>query len=1038
MIFGWETCGDVEDGFCHYGRATIPNHVFNFPEDEFKEDPQEEPEEEFEEDPEEDPNEELEVEVEDDVPAPATPPVGSPITPPPLSESSSDTKDVAPIVANEALEMPPTGSTYEVGGPLFVSPFPPFYLHGRKLARLDDNTELLLSNVKYLEQCEKKRKAEMEANNSKISKVKKCMNEIGRDLGDEMQFRNLVDNKVTKLEKKDQEKSEEAWVSERFGRGAMDARLDDGVDGSAAFGESKPPKPSGSPSSSSSPSIIIIMPPKMMKRKAVKKMVKNRIAEAIEEYEKTRANPGNASGSRLTNTGGSVNVQGCIHKTFMNGKPHLFNGTKGVFGLRRWIEKVDQFFEICKCVEEDKLMMTTEYCPVTKIQRMEEELWSLTLKGDDIEAYNNRFHEPALMCPDLVPNEKKKIEWYNKGFPERIKGNITSLRPTTLHDAINLAHELVGQEVQGKAARNRRQKTGRAYAATPTEGRGYNGNLPWCHRCKAHHQQGPCPPKCSRCNKLGHQEKDCWVRIFTTGGNTLQNVTCFGCRAKGHHRHKCPKRKNQQNEGARVRAYMVVENLHLNPGTFPVVKSPYRLAPSEMLELSNQLKELQEKGFIRPSHSPWGALVLFFKKKDALPDGPNDFVVYCDASNQGFGCVLMQRGKKELNMHLRCWIELLSDYECEIKYHLGKANVVADALSKKERLKPRRVRAMSMTIQSGLKAKILEAQREASKDLKAPTKWLKGLETHFERRDDGRIYFFDQIWISSVGGIRKLIMDEAHTSRYLVHLGVDKMYYDLRDLYWWPYMKRDIAEYVSKSLTLSKSTHFLPIRKDYKTKKLARIYINEIVARHGVPVSIISDHDGRFTSHLCWDTHLLLVEFSYNNSYHKSIKCAPFEALYRQKCRSPIKERLKTARSRQKSYADKRRKPIEFKVGDQVLLKVSPSKGVVRFGKKGKLAPRYVGPFKIVECVGPVAYRLKLPQELSCVHNVFHVSNLKKCLVDSDLQVPLEEIKIDDKLYFVEEPIEIVDRQVKKLKRSWILIVKVRWDSQRGAEFTWE
>ncbi|GJW14613.1 putative reverse transcriptase domain-containing protein [Tanacetum coccineum] len=513
-------------------------------------------------------------------------------------------------------------------------------------------------------------------------------------------------------------------------------------------------------------------------------------------------------------------------------------------------------------------------------------------------------------------------------------------------------------------------------------------------------------------------------------------------------------------------------------------------------------------------------------------------------------------------MRQRRWIELLSDYECEIKYHPGKANVVADALSRKERLKPRRVRAMSITIHSGLKTKILEAQSEASKDLKAPTEWLRGLERHFEQRDDGEIYFFDRIWIPSVGGVRKLIMDEAHTSRYSVHPGADKMYYDLRDLYWWPGMKRDIAEYVSRCLTcskikaehqkpsgflqqpeipewkwekitmdfvtklpksssghdtiwvvvdrLTKSAHFLPIREDYKTEKLAKIYTNEIVARHGVPVSIISDRDGRFTSHLwqafqkalgtrldmstayhpqtdgqsertiqtledmlracvmdfggSWDTHLPLIEFSYNNSYHTSIKCAPFEALYGQKCRSPviwtevgesqligpeimqettekivqIKERLKTARSRQKSYADKRRKPLEFQVGDRVLLKVSPWKGVVRFGKKGKLAPRYVGPFEIVERVGPVAYRLKLPQELSCVHDTFHVSNLKKCLAEPDVQVPLDEIEIDENLRFVEEPIEIVERDVKKLKRRRIPLVKVRWNSRQGAEYTWE
>ncbi|GKA27824.1 putative reverse transcriptase domain-containing protein [Tanacetum coccineum] len=281
------------------------------------------------------------------------------------------------------------------------------------------------------------------------------------------------------------------------------------------------------------------MPLRRLKKKSVKRLVEKRVAKAIEEYEKTRVIPSNASGSGPTNTGGTVNVHGCTHQTFINGKPYPFNGIEGVVGLRRWIEKVEQVFEICKCAEEDKFksIMTTEYCPATKIQRMEEELWTLTLKGDDIEAYNNHFHELALMCPALVPNEKKKIERYIKGFPERIKGNITSSRPTTLHDAINLARELVEQAVQGKAARNRRQETGRAYAATPAKGRGYNGNLPMCHRCKAHHQQGPCPPKCSRCNKIGHKEKDCWVRIPAIGGNALQDVTCFGCEEKGHYRH---------------------------------------------------------------------------------------------------------------------------------------------------------------------------------------------------------------------------------------------------------------------------------------------------------------------------------------------------------------------------------------------------------------------------------------------------------------------------------------------------------------------
>ncbi|GJX90152.1 putative reverse transcriptase domain-containing protein [Tanacetum coccineum] len=256
------------------------------------------------------------------------------------------------------------------------------------------------------------------------------------------------------------------------------------------------------------------------------------------------------------------------------------------------------------------------------------------------------------------------------------------------------------------------------------------------------------------------------------------------------------------------------------------------------------------------------------------------------------------------------------------------------------------------------------------------------------------------------------------------------------------------------------------------------------VTRHGIPVSIICDRDPRFASNFwrslqnalgtnldmstayhpqtdgqsertiqtledmlraCaidfgkgWVNHLPLVEFSYNNSYHASIKAAPFEALYGRKCRSPIKQRMQAARDRQKSYADLKRKPMEFQVGDKVMLKVSPWKGVVRFGKRGKLNPRYVGPFKVIERVGEVAYKLELPEELSRVHNTFHVSNLKKCHADEPLAVPLDGLHLDDKLHFVEEPVEIVGREVKRLKRSQIPLVKVRWNSKRGPEFTWE
>ncbi|GKB14065.1 putative reverse transcriptase domain-containing protein [Tanacetum coccineum] len=215
---------------------------------------------------------------------------------------------------------------------------------------------------------------------------------------------------------------------------------------------------------------------------------------------------------------------------------------------------------------------------------------------------------------------------------------------------------------------------------------------------------------------------------------------------------------------------------------------------------------------------------------------------------------------------------------------------------------------------------------------------------------------------------------------------------------------------------------------------LTRLYIKEIVSRHGVPISIKSDRDSHFKSRF-WQSmqSALGTQLDMSMTYHSQTDGQSERTI------QTLEDMLRaSARDRQRSYANVRRQPLEFQVGDRVMLKVSPRKGVIRFRKRGKLKPRYIGPFKILKRVSPVAYTLELPEELSNVHSTFYVFNLKKCLSEKSLVIPMKELRLDDKLDFVEELIEIMDREVKKLRQSHIPIVKVRWNSKRGPEFTWE
>ncbi|CAN7105471.1 unnamed protein product [Brassica rapa subsp. narinosa] len=522
----------------------------------------------------------------------------------------------------------------------------------------------------------------------------------------------------------------------------------------------------------------------------------------------------------------------------------------------------------------------------------------------------------------------------------------------------------------------------------------------------------------------------------------------------------------------------------------------------------------------------------------------------------------------ELNLRQMRWMEFVADYDLDITYYLGKANLVADALSRKRADESAEreaddldgmVRALRLNVlTTATEALGLEAVNQA--DLLTRIRLAQGQDenlnkvaqndrTEYQTAKDGTILVNGRISVPNDRSLKEEIMREAHKSKFSVHPGANKMYQNLKKFYHWIRMKADVAEWVAKCSTcqlikaehqvpsgllqslpipewkwdhitmnfvtgfpttrnkkdavwvvvdrLTKSAHFLAIKKSDGVDQIVRKYIDEIVRLHGVPASIVSDRDSRFTSFFwkafqkalgtrvnmstayhpqtdgqsertiqtledmlracvldwgdSWEKHLPLVEFAYNNSFHSSICMSPYEALYGRPCRTPLcwtqvgersmigpeiveettekikflRDKVRQAQDRQKNYAGRRRKDLEFQVGDLVYLKMITFKGRVRISRRRKVDPRYLGPFKVIERVGMVAYKLDLPAKMDAFHNVFHVSQLRKCLTDQDIALPAIPDNLGKNLTLETRPVRIIDRMAKATRKKTVQMVKV-------------
>nr|GEV60657.1 reverse transcriptase domain-containing protein [Tanacetum cinerariifolium] len=710
------------------------------------------------------------------------------------------------------------------------------------------------------------------------------------------------------------------------------------------------------------------MPPKRMStseapamtQAAIRQLVVDSVATALETQAATTANVNNAN--RNPKPREAPITRKCSYKEFMSCQLFNFKGLEGAIRLIRWFERTESVFSRSNYTEDCK--------------------------------------ELATLCPTMVSNSEKLLEAFIGGLPRSIEGNVTASKPQTLEEAINIAQRLMDQ---GCTLNLLNQPFEIDLMPIKLGSFDIVIGMDWLYK---NHAKILCD------EKVVHIPIDGETLIIRGDRSETRLILISYIKTKRYISRGCQifmiQVVEKKSDEKRLEDVPVVKEfpdifsedlpglppvrqvefqIDLIPETAPVARRPYRLAPLEMQELSNQLQELIDRGFIRPRN--------------------DDFVVYYDASLQGMGAVLIYKEKvityasrqlkpneenyttydlelRSVVFALKIWRHYLYDYDCEIHYHPGKANVIADALCRKEQIKPLRVRSLVITIHPKLPSQILKAQNEAFKEENVKAENLRGMDKSFEIRPNGTRCIKNRKCQKPSGLLVQpeisMLKWERITMDFVTKLPKTSNGHDTI----WVIVDR-----------LTKSVHFIPTREKDSMETLTRLYIKEIVSRHGPEI--------------IHETTKKIVQ---------------------------IRQRLQAARDRQRSYANIRRNPLEFQVGDRVMLKVAPQKGVIPFGKRGKLNPRYIRPFKILERISLVAYKLELPKELSNIHNTFCVSNLKKCLSDESLIIPMKELQLDGKLNFVEEPVEIMNQEVKQLRQSHIPIVKVRRDSKRGPKFT--